>query len=169
MKIKHKIVDGKKPCSKCKKILPISCFGKCMAAPSELDWYCRKCQSKRVKPYQDKNRRKINAQKREHYRKNWTQLNGDYSRARNLFNKHKMTLEEYDNLFEAQDGVCAICGLPEINQRLAVDHDHKTGEIRALLCGNCNCALGHARDNEERLMAMIKYLRKHNQVKVKIC
>ena len=54
-----------------------------------------------------------------------------------------MTLEDYERMFDAQGGVCAICGKPRPEERtLHVDHDHETGEIRGLLCFSCNNALG---------------------------
>lgn len=52
-------------------------------------------------------------------------------------------LEDYETLFKAQNGVCAICHNPcKTKRRLAVDHDHATGQIRGLLCFNCNTHLG---------------------------
>jgi hypothetical protein len=64
-------------------------------------------------------------------------------------------------LREAQDGKCAICGVAEAyapRKRLAVDHDHRTGAIRGLLCGNCNAGLGQFKDSPELLAAAIRYL-----------
>ena len=67
-------------------------------------------------------------------------------------------------LRSAQDGKCAICGVREAyapRKRLAVDHDHRTGAIRGLLCGNCNAGLGQFKDNPELLAAAIRYLQEH--------
>ena len=49
-----------------------------------------------------------------------------------------MTVKKYANLLKKQKGVCAICGKPPKGLKLAVDHDHKTGRIRGLLCAYCN-------------------------------
>src|SRR5207249_694982 len=49
-----------------------------------------------------------------------------------------VTDAEYDRLLAAQGGGCAICGNPPKTRRLHVDHDHKTGEVRGLLCHRCN-------------------------------
>ncbi len=49
--------------------------------------------------------------------------------------------EEYARLFAKQGGGCAICGNPPKTRRLDVDHDHKTGRVRGLLCHRCNRAL----------------------------
>ncbi len=70
-----------------------------------------------------------------------------------------ITLTEYDKIFKDQNGVCAICGLPEVNMRLQVDHDHKTDKVRGLLCLHCNNVLGKARDSIETLEKAIEYLK----------
>jgi hypothetical protein len=80
--------------------------------------------------------------------------------------RHKISLEEYDELLNSQEGVCAICGKPETRIQkgkvtpLAVDHDHKTGEIRGLLCSKCNLGIGCLNDDIKILEAAINYLRK---------
>jgi hypothetical protein len=52
-----------------------------------------------------------------------------------------VTVEQYDELLASQHGGCAICGAPPKTRRLDVDHDHRTGKIRGLLCHRCNRAL----------------------------
>jgi hypothetical protein len=52
-----------------------------------------------------------------------------------------VTIADYDRMLEAQHGVCAICGNPPKTRRLDVDHDHKTGRVRGLLCHRCNRTL----------------------------
>lgn len=80
--------------------------------------------------------------------------------AYNLKHKYGITLAEYDDILEAQDGGCAICGKTpkEEGKRLAVDHNHETGQIRALLCAHCNTGLGGFRDNPQLLAKGIEYL-----------
>ena len=83
-------------------------------------------------------------------------------RADSLKRNYNITLEEYDRLLDEQDGVCAICGGINSNgRRLSVDHDHDTGKIRGLLCGNCNVGIGHLQDDPEVLAAAIGYILKH--------
>jgi hypothetical protein len=69
----------------------------------------------------------------------------------------------YNRMRQQQKGKCAICGksAEEIGKRLTVDHDHKTGKVRGLLCGMCNSALGFAKDSTEVLGAAIKYLKEN--------
>lgn len=82
-------------------------------------------------------------------------------RKENLSTRYGLSLSDYDYLASQQMNLCAICLEPEPNGKfLNVDHDHATGEIRGLLCTQCNLALGKFRDNEFVLRAAIMYLRK---------
>lgn len=76
-----------------------------------------------------------------------------------------ITEEDYENLFEKQNGQCAICGK---NIKLVVDHNHETGKIRALLCGNCNRGIGIFQDNPNLLYKAASYLKKHSKHTKKI-
>lgn len=67
-------------------------------------------------------------------------------------------LEGYQDLLDSQGGQCAICGTPPAGQPLQVDHDHDTGEVRGLLCRNCNLGLGHFQDELSRLRSASAYL-----------
>jgi len=75
----------------------------------------------------------------------------------------------YDQKFKEQDGKCAICRRPESArqkgkvQRLAVDHDHRTNQPRALLCAGCNRGIGLFGDDPDRLEAAARYLRLHQE------
>jgi hypothetical protein len=88
-------------------------------------------------------------------------------RQTNLRNNYQMSLDEYDAMFEAQKGLCAICCKPETSKlrgvvkRLAVDHDHSTGKVRDLLCNACNRAIGLMRENPEVFYKAAEYLKKH--------
>ena len=80
-------------------------------------------------------------------------------RKSHLKRKFGLTLEEYDKMWQAQGGVCAICGKVNPNGwALSVDHDHKTGDIRALLCTMCNAGLGNFYDTPELLLKALYYL-----------
>lgn len=70
-----------------------------------------------------------------------------------------LTREDYDALLEAQGGKCAICRRRPKSKRLAVDHDHKTGAVRGLLCSRCNHDLmGAAWDSAAMAKALLAYL-----------
>jgi hypothetical protein len=72
--------------------------------------------------------------------------------------KYSLTLEQFDGMFAAQGGRCTICLR---RRKLVVDHDHKTGKVRALLCDPCNTVLGFIEDNPARLRSAARYLEKH--------
>ena len=72
-----------------------------------------------------------------------------------------MTLEDYDKLYEEQHGQCAICGTDTPGgpgERFKVDHNHSTGEVRGLLCNNCNRGLGYLKDSPTILSKALTYL-----------
>jgi hypothetical protein len=82
------------------------------------------------------------------------------SRERYLQSRHGLDSYSFAVLWAAQGGVCAICG--EVPKgRPQVDHDHKTGQGRDMLCGPCNRMLGNARDRPEILENGAAYLRAH--------
>lgn len=83
---------------------------------------------------------------------------GEKSRHLWLRRKYGLTAACYKAMWDAQAGVCAICGEPEDGRRLVVDHCHATGAVRALLCNNCNTALGYAADDSTRLRLAADYL-----------
>lgn len=82
-------------------------------------------------------------------RKAWMQ---SYGKVRQL-KKFGLTEEQYDQMLVQQNGVCKICERPSRGRcsRLAVDHDHKTGKIRGLLCMVCNTRLGFLEKYWEKL------------------
>lgn len=70
-----------------------------------------------------------------------------------------ITAEEYQALYVAQGRSCFICRRATgRTKRLAVDHDHKTGYVRGLLCGTCNKLLGHLRDDPDLALRIADYL-----------
>lgn len=93
--------------------------------------------------------------------------------TRNSYMKktYGLTLEEYQTMYNRQDGLCAICGLSETRKTkygfiklLHIDHDHKTGKIRALLCGNCNGGLGLFKDSIQYMENAINYIKQYQEI-----
>ena len=77
--------------------------------------------------------------------------------------KYGVSLNEYYQMLEAQDNECAICGTNITGLGDAhIDHDHKTGKVRGLLCASCNIGLGHFKDNSNILNFAADYLIKFN-------
>lgn len=91
----------------------------------------------------------------------------DRNRETRLMRLYGITSAQYDELLESQGGGCAICGRPPKNVRLSVDHDHKTGLTRGLLCWHCNTRLlGAARENPQALRNAADYLESPPAVRV---
>jgi hypothetical protein len=71
--------------------------------------------------------------------------------------KYGLSKEKYEELLVLQGGRCAICDeVPP--KRLRVDHCHRTGKVRGLLCDLCNSGIGKLRDDPERLTRAVEYL-----------
>lgn len=88
----------------------------------------------------------------------------EYLKGYRLKTKFGITLDEYNQILERQDYGCAICSSrkasgPLENGSFPVDHDHKTGKVRGLLCNKCNTGLGLFKENEDLLLKAIGYLR----------
>lgn len=93
-----------------------------------------------------------------------------YDRRGSLKRHYGLTIAQYDAMFEAQKGLCAICGQPETKfntrtgkvWRLAVDHDKHTKKIGGLLCDKCNRGMGYFDHDIELLKATRDYLKERN-------
>lgn len=82
-------------------------------------------------------------------------------RKYNLKHLYGISIEQYDEMYQRQGGRCAVCGTHQslLKRRLYVDHDHKTGKVRGLLCYNCNSAIGKLGDSLEGLQRAIDYMK----------
>lgn len=82
-------------------------------------------------------------------------------RRYNWFKRYGITPEEYDKLYVAQDGKCAICEATrgsDTAEYLCVDHCHETGAIRGLLCNSCNRGIGNLKDSVQLVTKALAYL-----------
>lgn len=163
-----------KICTKCKKNKPKGEFSNDSSRKDGLQAKCREC----VDAYNKERRATIVGKEQQRVynksprgkstRKNSTlrylrsPRGIKIQRNNHLKRKYGITLDQYDNILESQGGVCAICGTdtPGGKGRFHVDHDHKTGKIRGLLCVKCNLTLGGVSDNINILVNAIKYLSK---------
>lgn len=81
------------------------------------------------------------------------------NRRYKLKKKYKLSESDYNDLLEKQGFGCKICGKPWTFEVLVVDHDHKSGKVRGILCTKCNSVLGFADDNQTILLKAIQYLK----------
>lgn len=124
---------------------------------------CKACHSEYGRSLDREHRRAISRKSHEKNR----EKNRPRERELRLLNDYGLTVEQYDEMLLAQDGVCAICRKPETVtdprygqvRALAVDHNHRTGEVRALLCARCNMAIGMLDDSDHTLEAAMLYLK----------
>ena len=161
-------------CSKCKTEKDVEAFSIARASKDGRNYWCRDCCSKNYKkwaPNRDLEKKKAGwkawydadperAKRKtlESYYRHHTERRNQQVESR-LMSRYGITLDQYNEMLEAQDGVCAICKkMCTTGQRLAVDHDHETGEVRALLCKGCNFKVGQIEKDWERTKAVLEYL-----------
>lgn len=92
------------------------------------------------------------------------------ARNNHIMFKYGISADEYDSMLDAQDGLCYICRQPEKRKNrsgkvsmLSIDHNHSTGEIRALLCDDCNNGIARFHESPELLASAIEYLEEFNR------
>lgn len=145
--------QGLRYCPHCKRVLPLDNFshtrGKKNNAP-----HCYECCREISEEGRNKEENRI-------LRIEYYQNRKNYAKNQKLLRQYGITLEKYRNMLDFQKGKCIICGkTPAENKKeLAVDHDHKTGKIRGLLCNNCNVAVGFLQDNHELALKIHSYLK----------
>jgi hypothetical protein len=104
--------------------------------------------------YYEKNKEKRLQASRERYSRN-----KEGKKWQIIFRKYGITQEDFNKLFELQKGCCAICGKDDFTQwTLNIDHCHKTGKVRGILCNNCNTAIGALQEDVNILQNAIKYI-----------
>jgi hypothetical protein len=139
-----------KRCYKCKTHKTLECFSLSKREKDGLQTICKIC----VNSYTRKNGEKKRQQDRDRYhnfKDAW--LNQNYKRT------YGISLDQYNEMLTKQKGTCAICkNKCPTNRRLAVDHSHKTGIVRGLLCCHCNQGIGHLKDDPSLLRKAIEYL-----------
>jgi hypothetical protein len=163
-----------KRCARCQKEKPLDAFSRGRGRPAS---WCKECSAEHARAWYEANREKVLADRKVWYEANrerinakqreYRRLNPERKRAYRLKYEFGITVEDYNRMVEDQGGNCAICLLPPAGtgrntQRLHIDHDHETGEIRGLLCHACNTSLGQLAEDHERMQRMIDYVTKHN-------
>lgn len=148
-----------KICSSCGKEKLLSDFYKESRVKDGRARRCKQCHCKVTNVYRQKNP--------ELYRKaslkHWHNLD-DKKKHSNWIRRYGITADEYTNMFESQNGKCKICSQECPTGRvLAVDHCHKTGKVRGLLCTKCNTALGMLNDNIKYFEIAIEYLKSYEE------
>ena len=140
-----------KKCATCGEEKSLEDFHKQSRSKDGRQRVCKECNTASVKRWQ-----KDNPERYAEYYKSRDAIYSADSRKR--AKKYGMTPEELSEFLLSTDGVCTICGRHP-NNWLVVDHCHKTGKVRGVLCEKCNQALGLMDDNAEYLESAIAYLK----------
>ena len=130
------VPDGCKWCPDCNTVKPLARFARRKSAASGYHSYCLPCHSSRG----EESRQRLYGGSREYH----------------LRRRYGIGQAEFDEMLAAQGGRCAICGESDPQH---VDHDHRTGWVRGILCFNCNGGLGQFKDDPKLLAGAITYLK----------
>lgn len=146
-----------KRCNFCERELPISDFLK----DKRRDRYgtrCRICRRDKAREWR---------KSRPNYEKERYAADRSRTRERHLVRKYGITLVDYESMLIAQNNSCAICGAKESDQFKGVfhvDHCHRTGTVRGLLCRGCNHMLGVVGDDPDILLRAVEFIRAFDEV-----
>ena len=137
------------------------------------DYYKEHCEEikQQKKQYYQQHKSQIKKKREEYYNANkvncnvtskeWYKKNVVRQKYRRLWLRFGITKEQYDKMLYTQNYKCKICSMPfgkTKGTRCCVDHNHSTGEVRALICSNCNVILGLSQDSSIILQLAAMYL-----------
>lgn len=170
-----------KRCAKCGESKPIDDFYRAAGTRDGHRGECKACNSAAKKAWYRANTDRVKANVKrwqkedaEHHNAQQRVRRQDPERKRkeragHLRRKYGITLEQYEEMLEAQGGVCGICERePNPNISLHVDQDHETGAIRGLTCFRCNQAMGAFSEDPVLLRAAASYLDSHDPLAVEM-
>ncbi|NGM13027.1 endonuclease VII domain-containing protein [Verrucosispora sp. WMMA2044] len=132
----REVAEGHRYCADCGSVKPLIDFPRNRADSSGYATYCKPCHNTRT----SETKQRLYGGNREYH----------------LRRRYGIGQREFDELLAEQGGLCAVCGDPDPEH---VDHDHRTGWVRGILCFNCNGGLGQFRDSPTRLARAVTYLR----------
>ena len=161
-----------KICSKCEIQKPLNLFSKNKSKKEGLNSVCKECHKTYIKKHYQKNKeyyvenaeiwKTKNPNRRKEIALQYARKNPDKIRNNFLKSQYGITLDQFNVKLVSQKYKCVICDNKFENSRdTHMDHCHKTGKVRDILCGSCNKGLGHFKDSIKTLLAAAKYLTKH--------
>ncbi|GIX05051.1 MAG: recombination endonuclease VII [Planctomycetaceae bacterium] len=132
---------------------------------------CRKCGQVRAlnefRPTQLPRRRRVCRECQRRRCRELAELKHAERRAyhqRHRCKKFGITTDDYDQMLEEQEGLCAICGRPLGSRGQTIDHCHETGRVRGIVHAQCNLVIGNAREDIHVLRGAITYLKRHQLI-----
>lgn len=177
--------DDKKVCPKCRQEKLLCEFFRDRTKSQGRAAYCKGCVRSYQREWEKKNpekRREISKRYRERYpdritetqrrcyskperkqkQRKWQRQNKDKVRIYQMKSKFGLTTEQAVELSKIDK--CSACGGPPGKHNLHVDHNHRTGEVRGMLCHGCNVSLGLLREDLERIRALANYIERGRRV-----
>ncbi len=161
-----------KICSKCRKKYEIKFFHKDSKSKDGLFAYCKKCSWQVTSQWRKKNPDKVSANRKSYYERNKESLikkirerekkNPEVKSLRRKWQRnwklkqYGITKEIFEKILEKQNLRCAICKKLFEDKMPNIDHCHKTGKVRGLLCGECNISLGHFEKVQQRAIVYLR-------------
>ena len=133
-----------KTCTKCNKVNSLSSFPKKKDCKDGHDSWCHSCANESSKAYYQNNKERARAYTQAWYKQNPIKARGLRIKKFWPGSSWEEALAKYDALFKAQNGRCSICGRHRdaFDREFDIDHNHRTKEVRGLLCNDCNHAIG---------------------------
>ncbi len=153
-------LSNSRKCARCLNVLELDQF----MTGKNYCW-CKPCYRKYHREWYHRNKEKVADGQRKRHAANPAK----YQALRRLRTRG-VTQQQYESMLQAQRGVCAICSRPETRKQcgkvapLCVDHDHKTQQVRSLLCARCNSAIGLLFDDPVLLAKAALYLQQHKDL-----
>lgn len=166
-----------KHCTRCQNDKPISDYYKDKNKKDGLQQWCKSCVSETQKLVRKENPAKTRAWAKRHYYKDhekskkrkilsttkWIKNNPEkfeLFRLNAKLKRYGISRDQYESLLIIYNFACGICGRHQdgLSKDLCIDHCHKTGKVRGLLCYNCNLAVGHLKDDPDLALSAAKYL-----------
>lgn len=163
-----------KVCSVCRKEKDTCEFHKCHGYRDGLQAACKVCKLAQNRRWRESNPEKVRTSKKGYRERNHDVLRenqraymeshkveiAECRRRWNLSKRYGISMADFAEIIDRQGGGCAVCG--RSGGRQCVDHDHKTGEVRGILCVRCNVAIGSLGDDVSGLMRAVRYLERAN-------
>lgn len=140
-------------CSKCQEIKSLDEFYSKNGKKTQS--HCKTCCRTQAKEWKANNKERCRETN-----KKWNSNNYSKKRYRDLKQKYGITPEHYDEMYLQQGCKCKICEThqDQLSRKLSIDHCHKTGKVRGLLCTYCNSLLGNCKDRVDLLEKAKLYL-----------
>ena len=152
-----------KTCISCGQVKPLTDFYRRGGGRSDYQVYCKVCKNDEQRRYRQEHP-EYSARKTAEWRQEHREDVLSGLRRAHLKRLYGLSEQEYLALWDAQHGVCAICYMPcKTERRLSVDHNHKTGRIRGLLCQRCNHVLGLMDESPDRLRRAALYIETYTE------